>query len=131
MGTALHILNSKQQWEDWALHWTSVPGVQILGTILANSCLRTSAGMCTFAQARCLEQGYVMMCKCLQDFPANQVGKYVNKVDFGLVQADLLANFKQPARDRILVAFEYIDWQLGPFKFRQASTQYASYVVRG
>ncbi|KAK9909381.1 hypothetical protein WJX75_001353 [Coccomyxa subellipsoidea] len=63
------------------------------------------------------------MCKCLQDFPANQVGKYVNKVDFGLVQADLLANFKQPARDRILVAFEYIDWQLGPFKFRQDISQ--------
>ena len=56
---------------------------------------------------------------CMQVFPQDQPGQYINKVDFGLVKADLLANYKEPAPDRIDVTFEYINWQLGPLQFKQ------------
>ncbi|BDA42824.1 hypothetical protein COCOBI_03-7170 [Coccomyxa sp. Obi] len=61
--------------------------------------------------------------RVFQVFPQDQLGQYINKVDFGLVKADLLANYKQPARDRIDVAFEYIHWQLGPLQFKQDISQ--------
>ncbi len=54
-----------------------------------------------------------------QVFPKEQPGQYINKVDFGLLQADLLANYKQTAKDRILVSFEYIEFKLGPLRFKQ------------
>lgn len=52
-------------------------------------------------------------------FPQERRGQYINKVDFGPLKADLLANYKMAAPDRINVTFEYIDWQLGPLHFKQ------------
>ena len=43
----------------------------------------------------------------------------MNKVDFGLVKADLLANYDKPQRDRINVAFEWIRFMLGPLSFQK------------
>ena len=55
----------------------------------------------------------------LQVFPQDSRGQYVNKVDFGLVKADLLANYNTPQRDRINVAFEWIRFMLGPLSFKK------------
>lgn len=55
----------------------------------------------------------------LQVFPEDSRGQYVNKVDFGLVKADLLANYNTPQRDRINVAFEWIRFMLGPLSFKK------------
>ena len=58
----------------------------------------------------------------MQVFPADMPGQYINKVDFGLVKADLLANYKKTARDNINVDFVYIRFMLGPFTFKQVWT---------
>ena len=55
----------------------------------------------------------------LQVFPEDSRGQYVNKVDFGLVKADLLANYNTPQRDRINAAFEWIRFMLGTLSFRK------------
>ena len=55
----------------------------------------------------------------MQVFPQDSRGQYVNKVDFGLVKADLLANYNTPQRDRINVAFEWIRFMLGPLSFKK------------
>ena len=55
----------------------------------------------------------------LQVFPEDSKGQYVNKVDFGLVKADLLANYDKPQRDRINVDFEWIRFMLGPLSFKK------------
>ena len=55
----------------------------------------------------------------LQVFPEDSRGQYVNKVDFGLVKADLLANYDKPQWDRINVAFEWIRFMLGPLSFKK------------
>ena len=39
------------------------------------------------------------------------------------MQADLLANYKKPARDRIQVSFEYIEFKLGPLRFKKVMTR--------
>ena len=52
-------------------------------------------------------------------FPDDSRGQYVNKVDFGLVKADLLANYERPQKDRINVAFEWIRFMLGPLSFKK------------
>ena len=54
-------------------------------------------------------------------FPEDSRGQYVNKVDFGLVKADLLANYENPQKDRIDVAFEWIRFMLGPFSFKKVT----------
>ncbi|CAK0742332.1 hypothetical protein CVIRNUC_001389 [Coccomyxa viridis] len=56
-----------------------------------------------------------------QVFPEDSRGQYVNKVDFGLVKADLLANYNTPQRDRINVAFEWIRFMLGPLSFKKVA----------
>lgn len=82
---------------------------------------------CHEQAALCLDEAFKLMMSLLslQVFPQDQPGQYINKVDFGLVKADLLANYKQPAHDRIDVAFEYINWQLGPLQFKQVPTALA------
>ena len=55
----------------------------------------------------------------MQVFPEDSRDQYVNKVDFGLVKADLLANYDKPQRDRINVAFEWIKFMLGPLSFKK------------
>ena len=55
----------------------------------------------------------------MQVFPEDSRGQYINKVDFGLVKADLLANYERPQRDRINVAFEWIRSMLGPLSFKK------------
>ena len=55
----------------------------------------------------------------MQVFPDDSREQYVNKVDFGLVKADLLANYDKPQRDRINVAFEWIRFMLGPLSFKK------------
>ena len=62
----------------------------------------------------------------VQVFPEGSRGQYVNKVDFGLVKADLLANYEKPQRDRITVAFEWIRFMLGPFSFKKVRPPDAS-----
>ena len=57
-----------------------------------------------------------------QVFPKEQPGQYINKVDFGLVQVDLLANYKNTAKDRILVSFKTIEYKLGPLRFKQVTS---------
>ncbi|CAL5219426.1 g1255 [Coccomyxa viridis] len=57
-----------------------------------------------------------------QVFPEDSGGQYVNKIDFGLVKADLLANYEKPQRDRINVAFEWIKFMLGPLSFKKEFT---------
>lgn len=56
-----------------------------------------------------------------QVFPEDSRGQYVNKVDFGLVKADLLANYENPQEDRINVAFEWIRFMLEPFSFKKVT----------
>ncbi len=55
----------------------------------------------------------------MQVFPAYMPGQYINKVDFGLVKADLLANYQKTGRDNINVDFVHIRFMLGPFTFKQ------------
>lgn len=43
----------------------------------------------------------------------------MNKVDFGLVKADLLANYEKPQENRINVDFEWIRFMLGPLSFKK------------
>ena len=43
----------------------------------------------------------------------------MNKVDFGLVKADLLANYEKPQETRINVDFEWIRFMLGPLSFKK------------
>ena len=54
-----------------------------------------------------------------QEFPEDTRGQYVNKVDFGLVKADLLANYEKPQETRIDVDFEWIRFMLGPLSFKK------------
>ena len=55
----------------------------------------------------------------MQVFPADMPGQYINKVDFGLVKADLLASYRKTARDNIDVSFVYINFMLGPLSYKQ------------
>ena len=75
------------------------------------------------AQSRCLTEGPSLgpyrRTRHVQVFPEDSRGQYVNKVDFGLVKADLLANYEKPQRDRINVAFEWIKFMLGPLSFKK------------
>ena len=52
----------------------------------------------------------------LQVFPANQPGIYINKLQLGPVRADLAANYKFSASDKIDVNFIDIAAYLGPLR---------------
>lgn len=68
---------------------------------------------------KCHLQNLIFLVLCwVQVFPEDSRGQYVNKVDFGLVKADLLANYERPQKDRINVAFEWIKFMLGPLSFK-------------
>ena len=46
-------------------------------------------------------------------------GKYINKLDLGLLKANLLAEYKHEANTKINVKFVDITFQLGPFKINR------------
>ena len=73
------------------------------------------------SSADCLDSSIDLTWR-VQVFPEDSRGQYVNKVDFGLVKADLLANYDKPQRDRINVAFEWIRFMLGPLSFKKVRT---------
>ena len=58
----------------------------------------------------------------MQEFPAEQPGKYINKLDLGLLKANLLAEYKYEANNKINVKFVDITFMLGPFKINRVST---------
>lgn len=55
----------------------------------------------------------------MQEFPADQPGKYINKLDLGLLKANLLAEYKYEANNKINVKFVDITFLLGPFKINR------------
>lgn len=55
----------------------------------------------------------------MQEFPSDQPGKYINKLDLGLLKANLLAEYKHEANNKINVKFVDITFQLGPFKINR------------
>lgn len=54
-----------------------------------------------------------------QVFPANQPGIYINKLQLGPIRADLSANYKFSASDKIDVNFVDIAAYLGPLRLVQ------------
>ncbi|KAK9825275.1 hypothetical protein WJX74_004899 [Apatococcus lobatus] len=57
-----------------------------------------------------------------QEFPADQPGKYINKLDLGLLKANLLAEYNYVANNKINVKFVDITFSLGPFKINRPFT---------
>lgn len=58
----------------------------------------------------------------MQVFPANQPGIYINKLQLGPIRADLSANYKFSASDKIDVNFIDIAAYLGPLRLVQKVT---------
>ncbi|KAK9847180.1 hypothetical protein WJX84_012392 [Apatococcus fuscideae] len=54
-----------------------------------------------------------------QEFPADQPGKYINKLDLGLLKAKLLAEYEYVADNKINVKFVDITFFLGPFQLNR------------
>lgn len=63
----------------------------------------------------------------MQVFPANQPGIYINKLQLGPIRADLSANYKFSASDKIDVNFVDIAAYLGPLRLVQKVTQRIPY----
>ena len=57
----------------------------------------------------------------MQEFPADSPGQYLNKVDFGLVKAKLLGNYKKSGQ-RVNLVFLWTEFSCGPFKFKKVSS---------
>lgn len=77
-----------------------------------------------------LDTVYIPSLAGMQVFPADMPGQYINKVDFGLVKADLLANYTKTAQDNINVDFVYIRFMLGPLSFKQVESSCMFVFVR-
>ena len=59
----------------------------------------------------------------LQEFPADQPGKYINKLDLGLLKAKLLAEYEYVADNKINVKFVDITFFLGPFQLNRVRVE--------
>ena len=57
----------------------------------------------------------------MQEFPADSPGQYLNKVDFGLLKAKLLGNYKKSGQ-RVNLVFLWTEFSCGPFKFKKVSS---------
>ena len=57
----------------------------------------------------------------MQEFPADLPGQYLNKVDFGVVKAKLLGNYKKSGQ-RVNLVFLWTEFSCGPFKFKKVSS---------
>ena len=134
MAAALHHIQSLQQRQDWPFHWQGHTGATAShGRPVEQAALEHISVACFASMAPISEEvqfsgaSHSVSSKAaveegesaLQVFPEDSRGQYVNKVDFGLVKADLLANYNSPQRDRINVDFEWIRFMLGPLSYKK------------